>query len=687
MASIWDFLDNIPRRGEVSPEELAARRQGYADLYAGGFLSRNKDEDPMSVRAMQASQDFIPGIGDAIAFGEAGQALSEGNRRAAALLAAGGMLGVVPGAGDALARPVIAAGRKVADAIPSDVMYAGRSQAEGDMRGALDAFAPGRPAQGLGADAVKPSVADLRRQANIERFGYDPNDVPTPVINDVESYAGSHRAPSRADDVGASLDNPTTMFGGDDIYTSNAARYFGHGDPAMDRESLRAINAARGNPNAEITVYRAIPKNLEGAQVNTGDWVTPSRAYAETHGQGPLRGDYQIIEQKVRAGDLFTEGDIHEWGYSPAAPAPAGLLAPEPAPGIRAYHGTPHEFPPAIRVLDKDTGKTYVQEMGDPVATGLLAQNPERYQIIEENPMGMFDFSKMGTGEGAQAYGWGGYLAEAKPVAVEYRDQLSGNPYGDRREIVMGGRALQDPTDVQWGMADAPDKQEYLNSLRSRLSDAEDRVKSATPLSAGDDLTDDDMDTLMAMSKRNSLAEKLAEAETLVDTDIRSKPLGQLYSAQINADPKDFIDWDAPLDKQTGKVAEYISNYEALTGQPVLEALPDRELTGKDLYTSLVGKEMRQRGIDSYNESTPFASAYLNAEGIPGIRHLDAGSRGAGEGSRNYVVFDENLISIVKKYGIAGAAAMLGASVADVEQAMASGYQQPQQGLLSAGAQ
>lgn len=113
--SIWDILDAIPRRGDVSPEELAARRQGYADLYAGGFLSRNSDQMPLSVQGAQAAQDFIPGIGDAIAFGEAGQALSEGDRRAAALLAAGGLLGVVPGAGDALARPIMAAGRRAAD--------------------------------------------------------------------------------------------------------------------------------------------------------------------------------------------------------------------------------------------------------------------------------------------------------------------------------------------------------------------------------------------------------------------------------------------------------------------------------------------------------------------------------------------------------------------------------------------
>ena len=137
------------------------------------------------------------------------------------------------------------------------------------------------------------------------------------ALRQVDEYGGHHRAPRRADDVGAALSDPREMFGGEDIYTSNAMRYYGHGDPAMDRESLRAINMARSNPDAEITVYRAVPKDLEGAQINAGDWVTPSRRYAKLHGEGPLGGDYQVIEQKVRAGDLFTEGDIHEWGYDP----------------------------------------------------------------------------------------------------------------------------------------------------------------------------------------------------------------------------------------------------------------------------------------------------------------------------------------------------------------------------------
>ena len=67
---------------------------------------------------------------------------------------------------------------------------------------------------------------------------------------------------------------------------------------------------------------------------------------------------------------------------------------------------------------------------------------------------------------------------------------------------------------------------------------------------------------------------------------------------------------------------------------------------------------------------SPVATERLRQAGIPGIRYLDAGSRGAGDGSRNYVVFDDRLISIINKYGIAGAAAMLGVSASDVQAAM-----------------
>ena len=56
------------------------------------------------------------------------------------------------------------------------------------------------------------------------------------------------------------------------------------------------------------------------------------------------------------------------------------------------------------------------------------------------------------------------------------------------------------------------------------------------------------------------------------------------------------------------------------------------------------------------------AAQRLQQAGIPGIKYLDQGSRGAGQGSHNYVVFDANTIDILRKYGIAGLIAGGGAA-------------------------
>jgi GNAT superfamily N-acetyltransferase len=44
----------------------------------------------------------------------------------------------------------------------------------------------------------------------------------------------------------------------------------------------------------------------------------------------------------------------------------------------------------------------------------------------------------------------------------------------------------------------------------------------------------------------------------------------------------------------------------------------------------------------------------------PGISYLDQGSRGAGEGTRNHVVFDPKTIEILRKYGLLPPAALVG---------------------------
>lgn len=130
-----------------------------------------------------------------------------------------------------------------------------------------------------------------------------------------DDYVGAHRPPSP--DYGAPLHDLTA---GDlipkDIYSPQAVRYYGTGDARMDEATIRMFNAFRGKPDQMVSIYRAVPKDASG--IKAGDWVTINKGYAKLHGEGPMRGDYKIVEQKVRASDLWTSLDsIHEFGYHP----------------------------------------------------------------------------------------------------------------------------------------------------------------------------------------------------------------------------------------------------------------------------------------------------------------------------------------------------------------------------------
>ena len=78
---------------------------------------------------------------------------------------------------------------------------------------------------------------------------------------------------------------------------------------------MREVRGVKGE--ATISVYRAVPTRVRADALQSGgQWVSPSRTYAEEHGAANLNGDYRIIEQKVRAADLWWDGnDIREWGY------------------------------------------------------------------------------------------------------------------------------------------------------------------------------------------------------------------------------------------------------------------------------------------------------------------------------------------------------------------------------------
>ena len=136
-----------------------------------------------------------------------------------------------------------------------------------------------------------------------------------PTSKDGEDYRGFHQAPDR--DNGSPLHDVTGMYPSD-IYGPNGARYYGTGDSAMDAKSIAIIQEMYGNPDGEVTIYRAVPKFAN--EIRPNDWVTIVREYAELHGESGNAGEdgYKILTKKVKASELFTEANsLHEWGWSP----------------------------------------------------------------------------------------------------------------------------------------------------------------------------------------------------------------------------------------------------------------------------------------------------------------------------------------------------------------------------------
>lgn len=291
-------------------------------------------------------------------------------------------------------------------------------------------------------------------------------------------------------------------------------------------------------------------------------------------------------------------------------------------PGITAYHGSPHDF--------------------------------ER-----------FDMSKIGTGEGNQSYGHGLYFAENEPVAKGYRDNLSEGTYKtDTGEIFDPYKNL-----------------EHMNvrvAAYKGIDPAIERAQGILQSDPHDDRVRRDLKKLYALKDKNAAPHK-----------------GHMYEVHINAHPDHFLDWDKPISEQSEHVQKAIKHiagqldidpFEHLALAAVVGQHPRSQTyspRGEDLHTD----------IDEILGGKEHALEALHAAGIKGIRYLDAGSRPDGayalhishkgapytdpipmktfqqaqnhakeyaakgydtkikeNGSRNYVVFDDKLVNVKRRY-------------------------------------
>ncbi len=286
-------------------------------------------------------------------------------------------------------------------------------------------------------------------------------------------------------------------------------------------------------------------------------------------------------------------------------------------PAITAYHGSPHDF--------------------------------ER-----------FDISKIGTGEGAQAYGHGLYFAENEGVAQSYKDVLKGASTDWSNPKQIAGHFL----DQAGGDRDSAGA--LLGGFMSRPRPGYDKTA-------------------------------LADAHKILQSggDVTPPSQGKMYQVAIKANPEHFLDWDKPLSAQHSKVLEALS---AIEKKNAPATSPSWDLGGQlGRLRDHLAKSDREMDAGMFVKSMEGAYGHegtaqaLREAGIPGIKYLDERSRGmvggvdklgdnyfvkgsmkpyktraeaeaaaeeSGARTRNYVVFDDKLIDILKKYGMAGLAAL-----------------------------
>jgi len=293
------------------------------------------------------------------------------------------------------------------------------------------------------------------------------------------------------------------------------------------------------------------------------------------------------------------------------------------------------------------TDKIMQGEMGI-TPLGITAYHGSPYLFKQFDPM------KVGTGEGAQAYGVGaGYTAEARPVAEGYRQATT-----------------KDKFETQGGIFE-PSVLEHLNVKATFRKDGLDKAIEVARKNA---VPDSDYPEVAAKAARDlQILEQIKESGGV-------KPIsGYLYKGDIPDEilPK-FLDWDKPLSKQSDEVRNVLKRrivdvqpmdkfdmggnarlrdnrngqYDNSSSSPwILETLDssgtktfgltqkdvDRMFGAKDAK-DLTGEQVYAR-LTQEMGSQQAASEYLNSIGVRGIRYLDQGSRGSGSGTSNFIPF------------------------------------------------
>jgi hypothetical protein len=317
--------------------------------------------------------------------------------------------------------------------------------------------------------------------------------------------------------------------------------------------------------------------------------LAPRPSYADAADQAWAAIQAKLEEQQRISQErgLWTGGQAWEGGHPTVKGVAdaAQQVASNFEGGIKAFHGSPHSF-------------------------------------------GRFDASKIGTGEGAQAYGHGLYFAENEGVARSYRDQLRGDPAIDGKPVDWGNPAEHAAAVVAG----------YNGSRAAAVRDLAGQVASLRNQKGWNEASDPTAAALRYLQAGHELPPV-------------TQPPGHMYEVNINADPERMLHWDKPLSEQHPDVQKALGytprpSHEEQTA--LLARLREQGVPPEQMHLHPDYKAMEAR-LDAahtvngaqispdapggevyryFGEGDPAkAAAALREAGIPGIRYLDQNSR------------------------------------------------------------
>lgn len=290
------------------------------------------------------------------------------------------------------------------------------------------------------------------------------------------------------------------------------------------------------------------------------------------------------------------------------------------------------------------TGKLNVSDQDiDRAIPVALGAGPGSIRAYHGSPYNFnaFDLNKVGTGEGAQAFGHGLYFAQREPVAQSYMEQL------------------QHKAPSQYDRNSPEYAAQWL--LKSYMGDA-------------------DAARLAAMSQRGRRADIGSQDywQRVADLTGSVEPKrGTMYEVAIDANPSHLLDWDKPYNKQSSLVQQGVAPQleegiarskqtatdllrrgtdaygNPLSGPRMSELVKLKDRNPADVIHGMHGDEIYERmGLPAITREQGYVTAAdrMREAGIPGVKYFDQASRAAGKGSHNYAINDDNLIHILRKY-------------------------------------